>query len=268
MKLAVEGLQFEYPSRGPVLKGISFQIRHGEVLAILGPNGSGKTTLLRCLLGMHRSYRGRILLDGRDLHTLRRTEAARQLAYVPQTTSLVFPFTVFDVVLMGRTPHLAPLATPGRRDHDLAWEALQRVGIAHLAGRALSEVSGGERQLALIARALAQQAPYVLLDEPTTNLDFGNQARVLQIVRSLASDGYCVLMTTHLPDHAFLACTHVLLLDDGRIEAFGSPPDVLTSARLSALYSIPIDVARVALDGDGKRVAQVCVPLLAQEALP
>ncbi len=268
MTLAVETLEFDYPRRGRVLNGVSLRVGPGETVAILGPNGSGKTTLLRCLLGIHRSYRGTISLDGKDLRALPRAEVARRIAYVPQTTTLVFPFTVFDVVLMGRTPHLKPLGTPTRRDHELAWHALERVGIAHLAGRALNEVSGGERQLALIARALAQQSPYLLLDEPTANLDFGNQARVLEIVAGLARDGYGVVITTHVPDHAFLACTHVALLKDGQIQAFGSPEDVLTSARLSALYSLPVQVATVTLDASAERAAKVCIPLLGREELP
>ncbi len=260
MMLTVDWLEFGYPGRSLVLNGISLKVCPGETLAILGPNGSGKTTVLRCLLGMNRSYRGTIRLDGHDLRTLPRAEVARRVAYVPQMTNLVFPFTVFDVVLMGRTPHLKPFGTPARRDHELAWEALERVGIAHLSKHALSEVSGGERQLVLIARALAQQSRYLLLDEPTANLDFGNQVRVLEIIRTLARDGFGVLMTTHFPDHVFLACTRVALLKGGRIQASGTPDEVVSDEQLSELYAVPIHVASVPM-GDGRHSMKVCLPV-------
>jgi len=268
MTLIVEGLEFAYPGGDRILNRVSFRAGPGQTVAILGPNGSGKTTLLRCLLGIHRSYRGTITLDGKDLRALSRSEVARRIAYVPQTTTLVFPFTVFDVVLMGRTPHLNPLGTPSRGDRELAWNALERVGLAHLAERPLHQVSGGERQLALIARALAQQSSYLLLDEPTANLDLGNQARVLEIVAGLARDGYGVVLTTHVPDHAFRVCTHVALLKDGYIQAFGPPEDVLTSDRLSALYSLPIYVATVAVGVSRVQVTKVCIPLLRREEEP
>jgi iron complex transport system ATP-binding protein len=254
--LRAEGLCFAYPGLPLILSGIGFTLESGNPLCLLGPNGTSKTTLLRCVLGLERLAAGRIEIEGRDLAALRPGEAARLMAYVPQDTATVFPFPVFDVVLMGRSPHLRFMASPTAHDRRVALDALARLGVGHLAERRFHELSGGERQMVLIARALAQDSRLLVMDEPCAGLDLGNQVRLIRIVRALARDGYGVLFTSHEPDHAFAIGGQVALLKDGRLRG-PAPPDVLLDAgSLAALYDTPIDVLRVP---SGQ---VVCVPVL------
>lgn len=254
MVLKVQGLAYRRaPGQAPVLDDIDLTLGAGEILCLLGPNGSGKTTLLRCLIGALRAERGSVRIDGETDAAPRRR--ARKLAYVPQAGG-DSALTLLDTVLMGRTPHLPPLALPGRSDELIARAALARVGIAHLAARSFNRVSGGERQLALIARALAQAPRLFLMDEPTASLDLGNQARVLRTIRDLAADGMTVLVTTHQPEHALLLGARVVAIAGGRIAASGAAHDVLQPAMLSALYGTPVDV----VSHHGIPVA--CVPQL------
>jgi len=180
--------------RFDVVHDISFTVSAGEVLCLLGPNGAGKTTLFKSLLGLLPLRGGRVLLAGRDLSTWRRRELARTVAYVPQAQAAPFPFTVAEVVLMGRTPRLGVAGSPGRADVLAAQENMSRLGVDHLAGRPFTGISGGERQLVLIARALTQEPELLMMDEPTSNLDLGNQARVLREIRALAADGLAIIM--------------------------------------------------------------------------
>jgi len=254
MVLKVEGLVYRRtPGQPPVLDGVDLYLGAGEILCLLGPNGTGKTTLLRCLIGALESELGEIRIDGRRETAPRRL--ARQMAYVPQAAG-DSSLTLLDTVLLGRTPHLRPLALPGRHDEDIARTALARVGIAHLAARPFNRVSGGERQLALIARALAQQPRLFMMDEPTASLDLGNQARVLRTLRDLAADGMSVLVTTHQPEHALLLGARVVALAGGRVAATGAAHEVLCAKTLSALYATPVDV--VVHDG----VPAACIPRL------
>ncbi len=254
MVLKVEGLVYRRgPGQAPVLDGINLALGAGEILCLLGPNGSGKTTLLRCLIGALHAERGSVRINGESDAAPRRR--ARQLAYVPQAAG-DSALTLLDTVLMGRTPHLRPLALPGRHDEYLARSALARVGIAHLAARPFNRVSGGERQLALIARALAQQPRLFMMDEPTASLDLGNQVRVLRTIRDLAADGMTVLVTTHQPEHALLLGARVATIAHGRIAASGAAIDVLRAETLTALYGTSVDV----LSQQGIPVA--CVPQL------
>src|SRR5258707_11774769 len=189
MRLEAVDLAIGYPGH-PVGKGISLALDTGEVLGLLGPNGAGKTTLFRTLLGLQRPLGGVAMIDGEPLHRLRPAEIARRLAYVPQAHVTEFSYSVLDVVLMGRTARLKPFSSPGADDDRLAREKLAGLGIADLAAQDYTRVSGGQRQLALIARALAQEAPILVLDEPTARLDFGNQALVLGRIRDLARQGF------------------------------------------------------------------------------
>jgi iron complex transport system ATP-binding protein len=264
MVLSVEAVAFGYAGRGLLLHNVSFTVGAGEILCLLGPNGAGKTTLLRCILGVQRVQGGRITIAGRQVHTLTARALATQVASVPQAASLSSPFSVAEMVLMGRTPYLHPLAVPGRADQDMALQALDKVGICHLASRPYAEISGGERQLTLIARALAQQARLLLLDEPTANLDLGNQVKVLQVIRELAEQGYAVLMTSHFPDHAFLLRSRVALLAEGKIVVSGWPEEVITDAVLSQLYNTPIRIAAVAMSEADEGVVHVCIPMMHQ----
>ena len=258
--LCVEHLRFWYKPGRPVLEDVSFSQQGGDILCLLGPNGTGKTTLLRCLLGLSQAKGGRITLDGESLDQLSHKGRARLLAYVPQSTSLAFPYEAREVVLMGRVPHLAPGAPHRPADHRAVEQAMEQLQISHLACRKFQELSGGERQMVLVARALAQQARYLVMDEPTANLDYANQVKILRGVRELAQSGYGILMTSHYPDHAFLACTKAVLMRDGRVMAWGDPREVVTTQTLTKLYQTPVCVTAAPVDGEGK--IPVCVPLL------
>lgn len=243
MKLEIRNLSFAYEGH-EVLRDVSFGLEKGEFLSVLGPNGVGKSTLFRCILGRLNGYSGVILSDGDDLKDLPRREAARRMAYIPQIHRPSFSYTVLDTVLMGTARQLSPFAQPGRTQVEQAMKALERVGAAHLSSRDFTRLSGGEQQLVLLARALAQQAEILIMDEPTSALDYGNQLRVLQLVRELAGEGYGVLLSTHNPQHALTFATRTLALCDGRVAAQGRPEDVLTPQLMSRLYGVDVIFAQ------------------------
>lgn len=254
MSLALVDLSFGH--RGRIVgSGVSISIADGEVLALLGPNGSGKTTLFKTILGILPATGGEVLIDGRRLSSLSRSARAQAIAYVPQAHAALFPFAVVDVVLMGRAAHLSAYASPGRDDFKIAQAALERLSIAALAERPYTELSGGERQLVLVARALAQGARILVLDEPTASLDYGNQMRVLSQIRGLAAEGMSVVLSTHNPDHVFMVADRVALLHGGALIATGPPRDVLTAARLKQLYDVDVVIGQ--LQGSD---APVCSP--------
>ena len=256
MTLAASALSFGYPGR-VVGRGLELSLERGEVLCVLGPNGAGKTTLFRTLLGLIPALGGQVRVGGKDLDTLPRAAVAREMAYVPQASAGGFDFTLQETVEMGRSAHLGALAGPRRHDRDVAAAALERLGIGALADRVLSEVSGGERQLALIARALATEAKTVVLDEPTASLDFGNQARVLGEIARLRDAGIAILLCTHDPDHAFQVADRTLLLQRGQAQAQGSSAEILTAPNLSRLYGVTVHVTEVETPAGRRRV---CVP--------
>lgn len=257
----ISDLSFGYPRDGHRLRNVSLTIHETEVCCLLGPNGAGKTTLLRCLLGLLTPDRGTIRVLGTDIAELSARQLARSVAYVPQNTTTPFPFTTLDIAVMGRTPHLGVTATPSAADRRAALEQLEQFGIGHLAQRSFALLSGGERQLTLLARALVQEAPVLILDEPTAALDYGNEVRILQVVSELARAGRSVLMTTHQPAHALTYANRAVLMRDGVVVADGAPNDVVTSERLSDLYSVPIHVAQVTLPGGPGHEIRTCIPI-------
>jgi iron complex transport system ATP-binding protein len=214
----------------------------GEVLALLGPNGSGKSTLLKTLLGILPPLAGAILIDGRPIARFSAAQRARHIAYVPQSHVPTFGFTVETVVLMGRIAHGGLLSAPSATDRLVAERALARFGITALKERPYTMISGGERQLVLLARALAQEPQFIVLDEPTASLDFGNQGKVMHELRALAAAGHGVLFTTHDPNHALRAADRAFLIRDGQCVADGGVRDVLTRARLESLYGAPVEM--------------------------
>jgi iron complex transport system ATP-binding protein len=244
-RLAARALRFGY---GSVVVGrdVDIDVSAGEVLCLLGPNGSGKTTLFKTLLGLIPAQAGEVLLDDVPLGRLTRPEIARRMAYVPQAHAAHFPFRVIDMVVMGRTAHLGLFAAPTQQDRQKAHDALTLLGIEDLAEREYTRISGGQRQLALVARALAQDAPAIIMDEPTASLDFGNQVAVLAQVAELRARGLAVLLSTHDPDHAFSVGSRVALIDNGRVVAQGAPPEVLTPARLASVYGVEVTIERLA----------------------
>jgi len=253
MTIAARALDFGYPGH-VVGRGLELSLEKGEVLCVLGPNGSGKSTLFRTLLGLLPALGGEVRLDGRPMAQMKRGEIARAVAYVPQASASYFDFSLEEMVLMGRTAHLGAFAAPGDRDRAASRASLERMGIASLAARPVSAVSGGERQLALIARALASEAPALVMDEPTANLDFGNQARVLAQVAHLRDAGASILLCTHDPDHAFQVADRVLLLRGGSAITLARTQEALTAENLTRLYDVPVQVAEVATPGGVRRV--------------
>lgn len=239
MSISVKDLSFSYASR-PVLSGVSFTAEKGRVLAVLGPNGAGKTTLFGCILGLLRRYTGSILLDGVNAAALSAHEAARRVAYIPQLHGTPGDFSALDMALMGTAHSVAPMSVPKAPQLAAAREALDRLGIAGLEERSFARLSGGEQQLVLTARALAQQAETLIMDEPTASLDYGNQARVLNTVRALARQGYTVVFSTHDPQHALRYADDALALEKGRVAAFGPVGTTLDAELIKRLYGMSV----------------------------
>jgi iron complex transport system ATP-binding protein len=239
--LAVDSLAFGFPRR-TVGRDVSFTLAAGEVMCVLGPNGGGKTTLFRTLLGLLEKHSGSVKLDNEPLETLSRKEIARRVGYVPQGHAGYFAYTVREFVLMGRTAHLGAFASPAKKDFIVANRVLESLGIAQLAGKPVTEISAGERQLALVARALAQQPRLLVLDEPTASLDFGNQVRVLERISALAGSGISILFSSHDPDHAFLCARRALLLAEGRVLEIGAPREVIRPDTLERMYRVSVKV--------------------------
>jgi len=253
--LKVESLAFGFPGR-TIGRDVSFSLSDGEVMCVLGPNGGGKTTLFRTVLGLLAKHSGSITVDGQSIETLSRSEIAKLIGYVPQGHSGYFAYTVRDFVLMGRTAHLGIFSSPSKKDFDVADRALASLGMAQLAERPITEVSGGERQLALVARALAQEPRLLVLDEPTASLDFGNQVRVLERIAALARTGISILFSSHDPDHAFLCAQRALLLAEGRALEIGAPREVIRADTLQRLYGVSVQVLPLAGGG------HTCLPAI------
>jgi iron complex transport system ATP-binding protein len=238
----IQHLGFAYGD-AEVLHDLTMAIGPREVFAIVGPNAAGKTTLLRCVERLLTPKTGTILIDGHDLRTLSARDISRRAASVPQSHTPAFPYTVQDIVLMGRNPHLGTASQPGPHDVEMAQEAIEELGIRDIATRPYTQVSGGQLQLVLLARALAQEAQVLLLDEPTAHLDFRNRHLVLSTIRDLAVRlGLTVIMTVHDPNDAMQYADRVGLMSDGGLIALGTPDEVLTADNLGRLYGMPIEV--------------------------
>jgi iron complex transport system ATP-binding protein len=254
LSITVSNLSFSYGEK-PVLDNINVTAEKGQLLSIVGPNGVGKSTLFYCVLGILNKYKGSVQIEGRNIKELDIREMARLIAYVPQNHYPSFNFSVLDMVLMGASIQVSSITTPGKTQVELVYSALERLGILHLKNRGYTKISGGERQLALIARALVQQTRVLILDEPTANLDFGNQVRVLTQIKSLAKDGYTIVQSTHNPDQTFMFSDHVLAMLNGKVLADGSPCEVLTEELIDRLYIVDVNVQSLYRD----RV-RVCIP--------
>lgn len=254
MSVEISNLSFSYGPR-EILHDISITIPDGTLVNVLGPNGVGKSTLFRCILGLNPHYKGKIRVNGKDLRDLSLRARAKEVSYIPQSHASVYDYEVLDVVLMSTTADLGILQSPGPEQKERAWNALEQLGIQHLAHRTYTQISGGEQQLTLVARAIAQDAKTIIMDEPTSALDYGNTIRVLSAVRQLARNGMSIIQSTHQPDQAFLYSDQTLVLNKGGILAFGDPRDVITADLISEIYGIEVEINSLYDD----RV-RVCVP--------
>jgi iron complex transport system ATP-binding protein len=256
--LEFDRVSFGYgAARRPALQDVSAAISPRSVTAVLGPNGAGKTTLLHLALGWLRPWGGRVLFEGRELRSYSRKELGRAIAIVPQSERIPFEYTVLEYVLLGRAPHLPPLGFPGEPDMLAAERALEATGIGALSRRDITALSGGERQLATIARALAQEARFLILDEPTSHLDLANKARLLELIESLSSKGITIVFSTHEPDIAEAVATDLMLMREGKLMGSGPIDEAMDSASLSAAYGIPVQVQK---SGDRMTVAWAPAP--------
>ena len=234
--IEVRNLRFAYRDK-PVLNGISFDVATGDTLSILGANGSGKSTLLRIMLGFLK-FEGEVLIAGKSVRDYGKKGLASLVAYVPQTHAPSYDYSVFDIALMGalcRTPLFSSFSAA---DKKLAEQALEKMGIAHLKSAPYTKVSGGERQLAYIARTLVQGAKVIFMDEPTNGLDFGNQIKLLEMIKALGDEGYTFVQTTHYPRHAKFVSSLTLFIKDGEILAFGRSEQLINAENIDKIYGI------------------------------
>ena len=252
--MKIENLHFSYGSR-KVLKGVSFGIDDSGFVSVLGPNGAGKSTLFRCMLGLLEPSEGSVHICGRNIRQMPPAELSHRVAYIPQSHTPVFNFSVFDMVLMGTTAQLSRFSSPGKKEAQLAEAAMERIGISHLRSRGCGNISGGELQLALIARAIAQQAKILVMDEPSASLDYGNKLRLMETVKGLTRQGYTVIQSTHDPDQAYLYSDQILALYDGKLLARGTPRETISSSLISRLYGVDVEVCSMHRDD-----VRVCIP--------
>lgn len=252
--------------RKTIFENIRLKVDKGEILCIVGPNGCGKTTLLDCVLGVKKLKSGSILINGRNINTIRVSDVAKQAAYVPQAHERTFPYTVKEIVLMGRAAYTGLFSSPSGEDRDIAEECLRLVGIDEFEDRPYTQLSGGEGQLVMLARALAQKTPVIVMDEPTAHLDFKNELTVLEtIVKMVKEAGLAVIMATHFPNHAFYfennnLTTHVALMNDRKISRIGFPNEVLSEENLEELYRINARIVSCRMESgrELKQIIPVC----------
>jgi iron complex transport system ATP-binding protein len=260
----VKNIAFSYGKKS-IFNNISLSMDKGEVLCLLGPNGCGKTTLLDCILGILNPEKGRILLNGKDTAGFKSGHLARSISYVPQGHVGTFPYTVLDMVLMGRAVHISMFSSPTKDDIIIAEEALHQVGLSHLKDHPYTQLSGGEGQLTLIARALAQKAPVIIMDEPTSHLDFRHELIVLETIMNLVREkNISIVMATHFPNHAFFfegnhINTRVAMLHRGSFINTGTPEEALTEEFIQKLYGIGAEV--ISFGNNGKKKLKHVIPV-------
>jgi iron complex transport system ATP-binding protein len=254
--IAVDNAAFSYGGGRRIFGGVSFSLERGQILSVIGPNGSGKSTLLNCMAGLLKLDSGEIWLNGKNQKSLKPKEAAKIIGYVPQNHLPVYGYTVRDFVVMGRAPHIGIFASPGALEYEMAERAMETIGISHIAERQYTEISGGERQQATIARVIAQRPKVIMMDEPTSSLDYGNQMLVLRLIKRLSSEGYAVIMTTHTPDHAIMLGGTVALIDRSGKLRVGSTEEIMNEETLKEVYRVNLKLVYVEQAG---RVA--CIPV-------
>lgn len=257
--LCVRELSCGYTKRRQTVSGVDFTLEAGRVLAVLGPNGSGKTTLFKALLRFLPLSGGSVFWNGVDVAHMTHAEFSRVMGYVPQLHTPAFSYTVSEMAMMGRASHIAAFGTPGESDERAVQDALKTLGITHLRDRRYTEISGGERRLALIARTLCQRPEVIVMDEPSSDLDYANQQLVLHTIQKLKNEGYAILLSTHAPEYPFSLADEALLLRKGKTIAYGPPDEALSARTLSEAFAVPMDVVEVR-DANGNR-RKLCLPV-------
>ena len=260
LKFEVRDLACGYAAGKPVLEHVDITVNTGDICCLLGPNGVGKTTLFKTILGLQKPLSGTVLMDGQDISKWSVSRLAKNIAYVSQFHNPPFPYKVRDVVLLGRVSNTGYFGKISDLDYSIAERAMSDMGITHLRDKVYTDVSGGERQMVMIARALAQQPKLLVMDEPTANLDYGNMVRVVNKIRSLSNRGFAVILTTHSPDQAFMCDSTVALLKGKKEMVFGTAADVITEQNLYDAYGIDIKVIEY-YDPVG-RLVRMCTPVL------
>ena len=259
MKLEVINAQCGYTKDKPVQSNINFTAQTGEIVCMLGPNGCGKSTVFKSILGLLDLQSGKITLNGEDVSKWSAGKLAEAMAYVGQSHNPPFPYQVKDVVLLGRISKIGVTGQPSDKDYEIAENAMIDMGIEHLRDEAYSDISGGELQLVMIARALAQQPKFLVLDEPTAALDYGNVVRVIEKIRALSQKGYGIIMTTHSPDHAFMCNSNVVLLQKNAPMKFGRAVDIITEKNMKEAYGVNVNIVEF-INTHGE-VMRTCSPL-------
>ena len=260
MSIEVQSLSFSY-GEADVFRDISFALSQGQVLCLLGPNGTGKSTLIKVLAGVLKPKSGRVLINNTDIKQLSRKSFAKRVAYIPQSSTPIFPFLVRDLVVMGRTPYKGFFSSPNSSDYLFVKQSLHDLGIEHLEYKSCTNLSGGERQLVLFAGALVQEPQILILDEPTSHLDFGNQMKLLGIIKRLSKKGISVIMATHAPEQAFLTGDLVAVMKGGEISAWGRPCDVITESTISSTFDVAVKI----LETGNVTNPKACVPVFDEE---
>lgn len=255
MRISINNLSFSYHGH-KVLNNISFSADSGTLLWVLGPNGAGKSTMFKCILQLMTNYDGAITINGSDLKKIPYKILAGMVSYVPQFHNTVFNYTVKEIVLMGCTAQLPAFSQPGAKEMLHVGEIMERLGIKSFINRRFCEISGGEKQLVLIARALAQNARIIIMDEPTSNLDYGNRIRVMSVIKKLTQTGYLVIQSAHDPEQTFLYADQVIILRNGEMMSKGTPQEMITSTRMKDLYGVDVSVDSIQNDK-----IRICMPV-------
>lgn len=256
MKLEIKNGVFGYNSK-IVLENINFELQTGETVCVLGKNGVGKTTLFKALLGIQKPKSGVLFLDNKPVDAWSLKKFAQLVAYIPQVRSLPFPYKVLDFVLFGRTAHLGLFSYPGKKDKLIAEECLDVLNIRHLSERIFTQLSGGEQQMVMVARALAQQPAFLIMDEPTSSLDFGNQINIIKRINELRNKKLGILMATHSPDHAFMIDARVAVVHEKRIWKNGPSNMVITEDALKTIYGVNVKLHQLE---QKQHLRMVCAP--------
>lgn len=244
MSLQVKNLSFGY-SKKKILDNISFELKDEKLTILLGANGSGKSTLFKLLLGFYKNYSGKILINGNESRSINTKDRSKMIAYIPQSAHTIYDYDVFDMVLMGRISKNRIFDAPKKIDYEKTEEAMHMIGINHLKGRGFRKLSGGERQLVLIARAIAQECNLIIMDEPTSSLDYGNQIHILNIIKDLQKKGYSILMSSHDPQQTLYFADRIIALKDSKILADGKTRTHLNKMLIKNLYNLDVEIAYI-----------------------